>query len=153
MWSVRLVFCNCGFHSVCPLMEKDKRLMEASCWERLTVGETRSCSSEWAMLSKSLIQFSVDGQGCVPSLLFDLRPNCGGVNDNNGDLLHKVPCTHWGTQCPQPCSRPLPTHTSARDSWTLTGKPGSALEGSLLLAPGSWCAHSVLFVPSKNPFP
>ena len=27
------------------------------------------------MLSKYLIQFSVDGQGCVPSLLFDLRPN------------------------------------------------------------------------------
>ena len=25
------------------------------------------------MLSKSLIQFSVDGQGCVPSLLFGLR--------------------------------------------------------------------------------
>ena len=24
-----LVFCDCGFHSVCPLME-DKRLMEAS---------------------------------------------------------------------------------------------------------------------------
>ena len=36
MWSVWLVFCDCGFHSVCPLMEKDKRLMEASCWERLT---------------------------------------------------------------------------------------------------------------------
>ena len=30
-----------------------------------------------AKLSKSLIQFSVDGQGCVPSLLFDLRPNYG----------------------------------------------------------------------------
>ena len=28
-----------------------------------------------AILSKSLIQFSVDGWGCVPSLLFDLRPN------------------------------------------------------------------------------
>ena len=28
------------------------------------------------MLSKSLIQFSVDGHGCFPSLLFDLRPNC-----------------------------------------------------------------------------
>ena len=25
-----IVFCDCGFHSVCPLMEKDKRLMEAS---------------------------------------------------------------------------------------------------------------------------
>ena len=27
---IRLVFCNYGFHSFCPLMEKDKRLMEAS---------------------------------------------------------------------------------------------------------------------------
>ena len=42
MWSVWLVFCDCGFHSVCPLMEKDNRLMEASWWERLTVGETGS---------------------------------------------------------------------------------------------------------------
>ena len=23
-------FCDCGFRSVCPLMDKDKRLMEAS---------------------------------------------------------------------------------------------------------------------------
>ena len=30
------------------------------------------------MLSKSLIQFSVDGWFCVPSLLFDLRANYGG---------------------------------------------------------------------------
>ena len=44
MWSVWLVFCDWGFPSVCPLMEKDKRLMEASCWERLTVGRTGSCS-------------------------------------------------------------------------------------------------------------
>ena len=29
-----------------------------------------------AILSKSLIQFSVDGWGCVHSLLFGLRPNC-----------------------------------------------------------------------------
>ena len=33
--SLGLVFCDCGFHSVCPLMDKDKRLMEASWWERL----------------------------------------------------------------------------------------------------------------------
>ena len=25
-----IVFCDCGFHSVCPLMDNDKRLMEAS---------------------------------------------------------------------------------------------------------------------------
>ena len=42
-----------------------------------------------AMLHKSLIQFSMDGQGCVPSLLFDLKPNYGGVTEDNGDLLHK----------------------------------------------------------------
>ena len=53
-----------------------------------------------AMLSKSLIiQFSVDGQGCVPFLLLDLRPNYGGGNENNGDLLQKVPSMHCCTQC------------------------------------------------------
>ena len=46
-----------------------------------------------AMISKSLIQFSVDGWGCVPSLLSDLRPNYGGGNEENGNLLQKVPCT------------------------------------------------------------
>ena len=65
-----------------------------------------------AMLSKSLIQFSVDGWGCVPSLLFELRPNYGGGNEDNGDFLQKVACT----QCPPPNSRPLLTHPSARDS-------------------------------------
>ena len=74
-----------------------------------------------AMLSKSLIQFSVDGQGCVPSLLFDLRLNYGGGNEGNDDLLQKVPCC---AQCPWPCRAAL-TLTSGRDSWTLTGKAGS----------------------------
>ena len=32
-----------------------------------------------AMLSKSLTQFPVDGQGSVPLLLFDLKPNMVGV--------------------------------------------------------------------------
>ena len=73
------------------------------------------------MLSKSLIQFSVDGQDCVPSLLFDLNPNCGGGNEDNGDLLQKVPGIHCHTQWPRPCSRPPLTHASAQDSWTLTG--------------------------------
>ena len=44
-----------------------------------------------AMLSKSLIHLSVDGWGCVPSLSFDLRPNYGRGNEDNGDLLQKVP--------------------------------------------------------------
>ena len=55
-----------------------------------------------AMFSKSLIQFSVDGKVCVPSLLLDLRPNYGRGNEDNGDLLQKVPCVHCCTQCPDP---------------------------------------------------
>ena len=73
-----------------------------------------------AMLSESFIQFSVDGQGTVSSLLFDLRPNYGGDNEDNSDLLQNVTCRHCCTRCPQPCSRPLLTHTSVGDSWTLT---------------------------------
>ena len=41
---IRLVSFLWLWFSVCLLMEKDKRLMEASCWERLTEGETGSCS-------------------------------------------------------------------------------------------------------------
>jgi len=40
------------------------------------VGETGSYSDGGAMLSKSLIQFFVDGWVCVPFLLFGLRLNC-----------------------------------------------------------------------------
>ena len=89
-----------------------------------------------ATLSKSLIQFSVNGQGWAPSLLFDLRPNYNGGNKDNGDLLQKFPCTHCHTQCPRHCGRPLPTHASARDSWTLMGKSGSVSCG--VTAPFSW---------------
>ena len=98
--------------------------MEASWWERLTEGETGSCS-DGLVLCKYLIQFSVDGWGCVPSLLFDLRPNCGGSNEDNGDFLQKVLYTHCCTQCPRPSSRPLLTLASTIDSWTLMGKSGS----------------------------
>ena len=152
MWSDLLVFCDCGFLSVCPLMEKDKRLMEASWWERLTEGKLGLFLMGWAILSKSWIQFSVDGWGCVSSLLFDQKPNYGGGNEDHGNLLQKVPCTHSCTQYPQPCSRPPVTHTSVRDSWTLRRVWVSLLWGhcSFLLGPG---AHKVLFVPSKSLFP
>ena len=90
-----------------------------------------------AMLSKSLIQFSVDGQGCVPSLLFDLRPNYGGGNEDNGDLLQKVPCMHCCTQCPQPCSRRPLTHASTETPGQSQASMGQSLVGSRLLSPRS----------------
>ena len=43
MWSDWLVFCDCNFHSTCPLEDKDKRFVEASLWEGLVVGESDSC--------------------------------------------------------------------------------------------------------------
>ena len=35
-WSFWLVFCDCGFHSVCPLIDKDKILVEASWWKLIS---------------------------------------------------------------------------------------------------------------------
>ena len=118
-----------------------------------TEGETGSPLMGRAMLSKSLIQFSVDVQGCVPSLLFNLRPNYGGGNEDNGDLLQKVPCMHRYTQCPQPYSRPLRTNASARDSWRLMDKSESVSCG--VTAPFSWVlVHTrFCFCPPRVCFP
>ena len=81
-----------------------------------------------------------------------LRPNYGGGNEDNGDLLQKIPCLYCYTLCPQPCSRPPSTHASTEDSWTLPGKSGSVSSG--VTAPFSWVfVHKVLFVPSKSLFP
>ena len=142
MWSVWLVFCDCGFHSVCWWI-RIRGLWKLPDGRDLLRGKLGLVLMGGAMLSKSLIQFSVDGQG---SLLFDLRPNYGGGNEDNGDLLQKVPCTHCCTQCPQPCSGPPPTHTSARDSWTLTGKSGSVSCGVIFII---WCIKVVKFIESS----
>ena len=143
MWSVWSLFCDCGFLSFGPLMGKDKKLMEASWWERLW-GKLGLVLMGGAMLSKSLIQFSIDGRGCVPSLLLDLRPKYGGGDENNGDLLQKVPCIHCCNECPRPCSGLLLTHASVRDSWTFTGKPGSIYFG--VITPFSWVLVCTRFV-------
>ena len=87
------------------------------------------------------------------SLLFHLRPKYCGGNEDNGDLLPKIPCTHCWTQYPWPCSKPPPTHTSTRDSWTLTGKSGSVSFGDT--APFSWALVCTRFClcPPRVCFP
>ena len=92
-----------------------------------------------AMLSKSLIQFSFVGWGCVPSLLFGLRPNYGMGNGSNGDLLQKDLCQHCFYSAPDPTtghcqSTPAP-ETPGHSQTGLA----QSLGGSLLLFPGSWC--------------
>ena len=105
-----------------------------------------------AMFSKSLVQFSVDGRGCVPSLLLDLRPKDGGGNEDDGDLLQKAQSRTAALSAPtlqQPTADPrlsrglLDTcgHVWASFLW------GHCL---FLLGPGG---HKVLFVPSKSLFP
>ena len=59
-----------------------------------------------------------------------------GVNEDNGDLLQKVPCMHCCTQYSQPSSRPPLTYVSAADFWTLLGKSGSVFCG--VTTPFSW---------------
>ena len=60
---------------------------------------------------------------------------------------------HSATLCPQPCSWPLLTHASGRDSWTFTGKSGSVSCG--VTAPFSWVlvTQHFIFVSSESLFP
>ena len=73
---------------------------------------------------------------CHDQCVLSAKPNYGGGNEDNGDLLQKAPSMHCCTQYPQPCSWPPPTHASARDSWSLTSKAGSVSCG--ITAPFSW---------------
>ena len=104
------------------------------------------------MLSKSLIQFSIEEQGCVPSLLFTCDQTTVEVmkimvTSSKGPmyrLLHSVlPTLQQATADPRLCWRLLDTH---RQVWV------SLLWGhcSFLLGP---VVHKVLFVPSKSLFP
>ena len=79
--------------------------------------------------------------------------NDGRGNEDNGDLLQKVPSMHCYTQCPQPCSRPpLTQHLHRRLLDTHRQVWVGLLWGHcyFLLGPG---VHKVLFVPSKSLFP
>ena len=78
-----------------------------------------------------------------------LGPNYGGGNEDNGDLLQKVPSYTAALSAPtlkQPTTDPCP------HSWTLLATLGQPLVWSLLLSPASWCTQ-VLFVPIKILFP
>ena len=138
MWLDWIVFCDCGFQSVCPMVERDKRLMKLPDGKDWLRGKLGLVLMIGAKLSKSLIQFCPINKwvGLYFLPVFDLRLNYGRGNEDNGDLLQKIPCTHYYTQCPQPCSRPPLTHISARDSWTLSGMSGSVSCG--VTAPFSW---------------
>ena len=102
-----------------------------------------------AMLNKSLIQFSVEGQGCVPSLLFDLRPNYGGGDEDNGTSFKRFVAGTAELSAPDAAAglcRPTPPPETPGHSWASLGQ---SLVGSQLHSPGSWCAQGFI-LPSKS---
>ena len=102
------------------------------------------------MSYKSLIQFSVDGQDCVPSLLLDLSPNYGGGNEDNGNLLQKSLAHTAALSGPDPAAgncQPTPLPETPGHSWASLSQ---SLVGSLFLSPGSWCGQgSVCALPES----
>ena len=90
-----------------------------------------------ARLSKTLIQFSVDGWDCIPSLLFDLRQNYGVGNEDNGDFLQKIPCMYCYTQCSYPAAGYHQAMPLLDTPGCSHANLGQSLVGSLLLSPGS----------------
>ena len=72
-----------------------------------------------------------------------------GGNEDNGDLLQKVPCTHCYTQCPPTLQ---PATTDPRLHWRLLDTPGQVWVSVLwVTAPffWSWCTQG-LFEPSEH---
>ena len=76
------------------------------------------------------------GRAIFPPCYLTWGQNYGGGNEDNGDLLQKVPCRNCYTQCLQPWSRPPSSHASVGDSWTHMGMSGSVSCG--VTAPFSW---------------
>ena len=79
MPSIWLVFCDCGFHSVCPLMDEDKRLRKLPDGRDWLRGKLSLALVGKAMLSKSSFQVSADEWGCGSFSWFGLRSNMVGV--------------------------------------------------------------------------
>ena len=99
------------------------------------------------MPSKSLIQFSVDGWGCLPSLLLTWGKTMVEVmkimvmffkRSHAGPATLSAPSPAAGHHQPRP---PLETPGYSRASL------GQSLVGSLLLSPGSWCTRFCLHPP------
>ena len=139
-------------HSICPLMDKDRglwKLPDGRDWLRGKLGLTLVGR---AMLSKSLVQFSVDGWGCVPSLLFTWGRTMVEVVKIMVTSFKRSHVCNATLSAPNPeagHSLPILLLETPAHSWA---SRVSLLwcHRSSLLGPG---AHKVLFVPCNSLFP
>ena len=134
MWSICLVFCDCGFHSVCPLMDKDKRLMEAFWWE--------TWGGNWV--------FFWMGRECSVNLWSNfllkggaMFPPCCLTWDQTMVEVMKIMATSFksaltAASVPPVAGHHRPMPETPGHSWTSLGQ---SLVGSLLLFPVSWCTE------------
>ena len=139
-------------YSVCPLTDKDKRLMEAAWWERLTVGETGSCSEGWGHTQLIYNPIFCWWTGLCSFPVVWLETNYGGGN--------KVMVTSYKKSCARTATLSS-SDPEAGHRWPmpLPETPGHS-QASLCQSLGGHCtfvlgpgAHKVLFVPSKTLFP
>ena len=82
--------------------------------------------------------------GCVPSLLFDLRPSYGGGNEDDGTSFKRSHAHIATFHAPDPAAghcQPTPLPETPGHSQTSLGQ---SLVGPLLLSPGSWCIQRFL---------
>ena len=141
MWSDWLVFCDCGFQSVCPLMEKDKRLMEASWWDRLTKGETGS-SSDGRGHAQEIFNpiFCWWVELCSLPAIY-LGQTIVEVMKVMGTSLKRSHACTATLSAPNPAAghhQPAPPLDTPGHS---RARLGQSLVGLLLLFPGSWCTQ------------
>ena len=90
-------------------------------------------------LSKSLIQLSVDGWGCVPSLLFTWGQTMVEVMKIMATSFKRSHACTATLTAPNPAAghhQPTPPLKTPGHSWASLGQ---SLVGSRLLCPGSWC--------------
>ena len=104
-----------------------------------------------AMLSKSLIQFSVDGWGCVPSQLLDWGQTMVEVMKI---MVTSFKRSHAGTatlSASDPAAGhhwPMPPLEIPGHSWACLGQ---FLVGSLILSPGSWRTQGFVCALQESP--
>ena len=108
-----------------------------------------------AMLSKSLVQFSVYGWSYVPSLLFTWGQTMVEVMKIMATSFRRSHACTVTLTAPNPAAghhQPMPLLETPGHSWASLGQ---SLVGSLLLSPGSWCTKgkgwaSLVAQPVKN---
>ena len=150
MWLDWLVFCDCGFQTA--LWRRRIRglwkLPDGIDWLRGNLGLVLMGG---AMLGKSLIQFSVDGWSCVPSLLFTWGQTIVEVMKVMGTSLKRSHACTATLSAPNPAAGHHQPTLLPETPGHPKASPGQSLVGSLLLSPASW--HTRFCCASKSLFP